>query len=306
VSIVFFDTPDFAVPSLKALLDAGERIGLVVTQTDKVKGRGHRLSAPAVKRTALEAGLRVSQPALLNDDALVEEIASLAPEFIVVVAYGKLLPTSLLKMAKYGCVNVHASLLPKYRGAAPVSWAIIRGEQTTGITTMLMDEGLDTGPTLLQRHLDIGSEDTTESLSQKLSVMGASLLKETIAKLRNGSLSPRPQSGDASYAPSLRKEDGLIDWSTSASEISHFIRGMNPWPGAFCRVNGERLKILRASPIQGRGLPGVIERLDKSGLVIGTGGGLLSITELLPQGKKPMPASAFVRGRRLARGMAVR
>ena len=306
MSIVFFDTPDFAVPSLKALLDAGERIGLVVTQTDKVKGRGHRLSAPAVKRTALEAGLRVSQPALLNDDALVEEIASLAPEFIVVVAYGKLLPTSLLKMAKYGCVNVHASLLPKYRGAAPVSWAIIRGEQTTGITTMLMDEGLDTGPTLLQRHLDIGSEDTTESLSQKLSVMGASLLKETIAKLRNGSLSPRPQSGDASYAPSLRKEDGLIDWSTSASEISHFIRGMNPWPGAFCRVNGERLKILRASPIQGRGLPGVIERLDKSGLVIGTGGGLLSITELLPQGKKPMPASAFVRGRRLARGMAVR
>jgi len=306
VSIVFFGTPDFAVPSLTVLIDSGEEISLVVTQTDKVKGRGHRLSTPPVKEAALKAGLRVLQPSQLKDTEISEEILSLQPDFIVVIAYGKLLPKSLLEIPRYGCVNVHASLLPKYRGAAPVAWAIMKGEEKTGITTMLMNEGLDTGPILLQEELDIDAEDTTGSLSRKLSEIGASLLRETIEGLRNGSLSPRPQSGEAGYAPTLRKEDGLIDWSKSAAEISDFIRGMNPWPGAYCHIGDETLKILKARPMHGTGLPGVIEKLGKNELIIGTGSGLLSVIELLPSGKKPMPTSAFLQGRRLAQGIALR
>ncbi|GAB4405979.1 MAG: methionyl-tRNA formyltransferase [Thermodesulfovibrionales bacterium] len=301
MSIVFFGTPEFAVPSLMALIGAGEDIALVVTQTDKLKGRGHKPTQPPVKKAALEAGLRVIQPATLKDRTLLREIASTEPEFIVVVAYGKILPGSILQIPLYGCINLHASLLPKYRGAAPIAWAIINGERQTGVTTMLMDEGLDTGPILLQRGIEISDDDTAGSLSLKLAELGASLLIETLKGMRDGTVKPILQKGEASYAPPLKKEDGLIDWSKSAIEIFNFVRGMQPWPGAYCYIGDERVKILKTKPIKTDGKPGMIVK-GRDELIIGTGYGLLSIVELQPSGKNPMPASAFLLGRKLTEG----
>lgn len=305
MSIIFFGTPEFAVLSLKALIASGEEISLVVTQTDKLKGRGHGLAQPPVKVAALESKLKVLQPASLKDEGLLEELASLKPEFIIVVAYGKILPPGILEMPERGCINVHASLLPKYRGAAPIQWAIMKGEAASGVTTMQMDEGLDTGPVLLQREVPILADDTAGSLGHKLSSAGAELLVETLKKLREGSVRPEPQTCEASYAPPLKKEDGLIDWSGSAVEISHFIRAMHPWPGAYCYVNGERVILLRADAAHGNGRPGIIMSVGKGEFIIGTGSGLLSVREVQPAGKKPMTAKAFVIGRKLPEGMSI-
>jgi methionyl-tRNA formyltransferase len=306
VSIVFFGTPAFAVPSLSALLKSGETVSLVVTQSDKAKGRGHALAAPPVKTAALEEGLPVLQPLRMKDRSFLDTLASLKPECIAVVAYGKILPKEILEMPRLGCINVHASLLPKYRGAAPISWAIIGGEEKTGVTTMHMDEGLDTGPVLLAREVTIGREDTAGSLGVTLSELGAALLVETIRRVRDGSLIPHAQSGEATFAPPLKKEDGLIDWERSAAEISNFVRGMNPWPVAHCRLGEETLRILKAVPLPGVGRPGVIEQADVRDLVVGTGDGLLSIIELQPPGKRPMSAAAFLQGRRLLKGHTLR
>ncbi|HWR58088.1 MAG TPA: methionyl-tRNA formyltransferase [Thermodesulfovibrionales bacterium] len=306
MSIIFFGTPEFAVPSLKALIDFGEDISLVITQTDKLKGRGHSLAAPPVKIAALETGLRVMQPTLLRDEGLARELTSLGPEFIVVVAYGKIIPARILEVPARGCINVHASLLPNYRGAAPIQWAIMKGEKRTGVTTMLMDEGLDTGPILLQNVLEIDPHETAGSLSQKLSSAGAKLLMETLKRLREGSVIPAPQTGEASYAPPLKKEDGLIDWSQSAVEICDFIRAMRPWPGAYCYVNTERVTLLDAEAMDGDGRPGMTVKVDKGKFIIATGRGLLSVREVQPAGRKPMPASAFVIGRHLTEGMSIR
>ncbi|HET6514010.1 MAG TPA: methionyl-tRNA formyltransferase [Thermodesulfovibrionales bacterium] len=305
MSIIFFGTPDFAVPSLRALLGEGEDVSFVVTQTDKIKGRGHKLAQPAVKIAALEAGLPVIQPTSLREGKFLEEIASSKPEFLIVVAYGKILPKALLETPQKGCINVHASLLPKYRGAAPIAWAILRGEEKTGVTTMLMDEGLDTGPVLLKREVAITAEDTAGSLGINLSEVGASLLIETLKGIREGSLKPVPQTGEPTFAPILRKEDGRIDWSRTALEIDHFVRGMQPWPGAFCYMNGEMVRILNARPLPDKGSAGLIEKADERDLIIGTGEGLLSIIEIQPSGKRPMSVSAFLQGRRLAKGMKV-
>ena len=305
MSIVFFGTPTFAVPSLLALLKSGETVSLVVTQSDKAKGRGHTLAAPPVKTAALEAGLPVIQPDRMKDRAFLDALASAKPECIAVVAYGKILPKEILEMPRLGCINVHASLLPKYRGAAPISWAIIGGEEKTGVTTMLMDEGLDTGPVLLTREIAIRREDTAGSLGTALSELGASLLVETIRAVRAGSVAPASQSGEATFAPPLKKEDGLIDWKRSADEIFNFVRGMDPWPVAHCRLGNETLRILRTGPLAGEGRPGIIEKADGRQLVVGTGGGLLSIIELQPPGKRPMSAASFLQGRRLMRGQAL-
>ncbi|HYA32038.1 MAG TPA: methionyl-tRNA formyltransferase [Thermodesulfovibrionales bacterium] len=305
MSIVFFGTPEFAVPSLKALIASGERISLVVTQTDKLKGRGHKMAPPPVKVAAVEAGLEVLQPAALCDERFQGELASTRPEFIVVVAYGKILPKSALDLPQRGCVNIHASLLPKYRGAAPIAWAILRGEEKTGITTMLMDEGLDTGPTLLRQEVEIAADDTAGTLGAKLSNIGASLLEETIRGMRAGLVKPSPQTGVATYAPPLKKEDGLIDWSKSAAEISCVVRAMQPWPSAYCYLNHERVMLLKAIPIEGNGMPRTIVRIKKDALVIGTGRGLLALKELQPSGKRPMPASAFILGRNLIEGTSL-
>ncbi|OGW70579.1 MAG: methionyl-tRNA formyltransferase, partial [Nitrospirae bacterium RIFOXYC2_FULL_44_7] len=221
--IVFFGTPLFAVSSLKALLQAGEEISAVVTQPDRKKGRGHLLSQSPVKELAVKNGINVLQPKKMNDTAFLNELSSIKPELIAVVAYGKILTEEILRLPELGCINVHASLLPKYRGAAPIAWAIINGEKKTGITTMLMDKGLDTGDILLQEELEVRGDDTTETLSLRLSEIGASLLLKTISSIKDGSLKPQKQSKEAAYAPIIKKEDGRVNWTKTAPELSNFV-----------------------------------------------------------------------------------
>lgn len=300
VAIVFMGTPQFAVPSLKILIDRKEDVCLVITQPDRAKGRGHILSSPPVKELALLHGIRVIQPLKVKDEALYSELSAITPEFIIVVAYGRILPANILNIPKYGCINVHASLLPKYRGAAPIQWSILNGDKLTGVTTMLMDEGLDTGDILLRKEMSITDSDTAASMFEKLSALGAEAIAETIDGIRHGSVKPVKQSGEATYAPPLKKEDGRIDWSRTADELFNFIRGMYPWPGAFCYLNKERIRIIKASKYNPEGgAPGVIVRASGGELVAGTGKGLLLIEELQPDGKKPMPASAFLAGRKI-------
>jgi methionyl-tRNA formyltransferase len=306
VALIFFGTPQFAVPSLKALIDEKEDIALVVTQPDKVKGRGHMLSSPPVKELALSYGLKVLQPNKIRDEDFYNELMSIAPEFIIVVAYGKILPEEILNMPKFGCINVHASLLPKYRGAAPIQWALINGEKVTGITTMLMDKGLDTGDMLLRSELEIKADDNSETLFKRLSELGAKTLIDTIKGMREGKIKPVPQTGQASYAPPLKKEDGKIDWSRTADELFNFVRGMYPWPSAFCYFNDERIKIVRSHKsefgIQKEAVPGRVVKASDGQLIVETGNGFLSIEELQPEGKKVMSAKAFLAGRKLKEG----
>ncbi|MDP3112082.1 MAG: methionyl-tRNA formyltransferase [Thermodesulfovibrionales bacterium] len=307
--IVFFGTPLFAVPTLNALLQSGEEIPAVVTQPDKKKGRGHLLSQPPVKELAIKEGVRIFQPASIKDADFLNELSVIKPELIVVVAYGRILPESIINLPANGCVNVHASLLPKYRGAAPISWVIINGEEFTGVTTMLMDKGIDTGDILLEEKIRISDEDTTETLSRKLSGLGASLLLKTIKGIKEDSIKPRPQTGEASYAPIIKKEDGLLNWSKTAIELFNFVRGMYPWPCAYCYLGKERIKIIKVRAFNGQGKPGRIERAlkvvatrNRDELVVGTDKGLISIIELQPEGKKVMSAGEFIRGRNIREG----
>jgi methionyl-tRNA formyltransferase len=302
VAIIFMGTPDFAVPSLSALIEEKEDVALVVTQPDKVRGRGHALSAPPVKQLAVSHGLRVIQPEKIRTPDFYAELAAYSPEFIIVVAFGRILPKNILDLPARGCVNVHASLLPQYRGAAPIQWTLIRGEKVTGITTMVMDEGMDTGDTLLQAGLDIYEEDNAGSLFRRLAELGAKTLIETIKGIRSGIVTPKPQTGEPSFAPVLKKEDGLIDWQRSAAGLASFIRGMNPWPCAVACLGGVTIKILKARAIEGKGEPGRIEKASGGILTVGTSDGLLMIEELQPEGKKVMTASAFLAGRRLKEG----
>lgn len=299
MSIIFFGTPYFAIPSLNALIEAKESIMLVVTQPDKQKGRGHILTYPPVKDLSLSAGIPVIQPFKIRDDDFSRKLNDINPEFIIVAAYGKLLPEIILSIPEKGCINVHASLLPKYRGAAPIQWALINGESITGITTMLMNEGLDTGDILLQKNIEIEETDNSETLSKKLSQLGAVTLIETINGLRTGIIKPAPQIGEVVYAPPLKKTDGRIVWDKDANELFNFIRAMFPWPSAYTYLKNERIKIIRAKPIEGEGVAGRIEKASEGKLIIGTGRGLLSIEELQPDGKKIMSASAFLSGRKL-------
>lgn len=301
--IIFFGSPRFAVPSLNALFEAGEEVALVVTQPDKIRDRGHKILPTPVKTFAKELNIPVLDPSSLKDGAFIDKLSLIRPEFIIVVAYGKILPPKILDIPTSGCINLHASLLPKYRGAAPIQWAIIKGEEKTGVTTMLMDEGLDTGPIFLKRELKIEDEDNAESLSKKLSEIGASLLVETIRGIRDGIIKPFPQQGEPSYAPQLKKEDGKIDWNKSATEIFNIIRGTYPWPGAYCLIGAERVKILKAKALNNlKGRPGYIEKVSKDELIIGTGNGLLSILEIQPSGRSAMTIKAFLQGRKIVEG----
>lgn len=306
MALIFFGTPQFAVPSLKALIDEKEDIALVVTQPDRVKGRGHMLSSPPVKYLALSYGLKVLQPAKIKNEDFYNELRSIAPEFIIVVAYGKILPEDILNMPKFGCINVHASLLPKYRGAAPIQWALINGERVTGVTTMLMDEGLDTGDILLRSELEIKDDDNSETLFKKLSELGAKTLIDTIKGMREGKIKPVPQTGQTSYAPPLKKGDGKIDWNMTADDLFNFVRGMYPWPSAFCYFNGERIKIIRSHKSefgsQKEAVPGRVVKASDGEMIVETGKGFLSIEELQPEGKKVMSAKAFLAGRKLKEG----
>ena len=314
MQVVFFGTPDFAVLPLQALLDSGHDVIAVVTQPDRQSGRGRRMKPCPVKVKAQKAGLRILQPQKARYPGFIDELKILSPAVIVVVAYGQILPSGIIHLPEYGCVNIHASLLPKHRGAAPINRAIINGEEKTGITTMLMDEGMDTGPVLLQEETDIMPEDTAGSLSQRLSKIGADLILPTLQGLEDGSLKPEPQAGEASYAPLLKKSDGLIQWSKSAEELYDFVRGMNPWPGAYAFVEGERVKILKSAPVclpgknssggaAGNDEAGVIVKAAKNELVISAGSGGLSLLEIQPAGKPVMPVKAFLQGRRLREGM---
>ncbi len=296
MGILFFGTPVFAIPTLKALIESGEEVSAVITQPDKPGGRGRKPIEPPVKRFAMQNDLPVLQPERIKDPKFYETISDYSPEFIVVVAYGMIIPPEILKLPERGPINVHASLLPKYRGAAPIQWAIINGESKTGVTTMLMDEGLDTGDILLHAETEISMEDTTATLSERLASMGAELLLDTLKGLRKGSIKPLPQEGEPSYAPQIRKEDGLINWGLSAQEIQNRIRGLYPWPTAYTYYRGKLLKILRAGVLEGSAPPGTVASRQKKRLLIGTGSGLLEPLEVQLEGKRPTPIISFLQG----------
>ncbi len=300
--VIFMGTPDFAVPSLQALLDRGDDICAVFTQPDKPKGRGHKLQPPPVKELALRHSLPVLQPDTLRDEAVQESIAELEPDAIIVVAYGKLLPPKVLSVPRLGCINVHGSLLPKYRGAAPIQWAVINGEKTAGVTTMFMAEGMDTGDMLLKSETEVGPEETSGELFDRLKLLGAKLLSETLDKLEQGELKAIPQDGtQATLAPLLKKEMSALDWSEPAQRIHDRIRGLNPWPCAAADLDGKRVKLLASQVIEGEGVPGTAYNLDGE-LAAACGRGMLRITELQADTGKRMSGKDYLLGHPLKEG----
>lgn len=296
--IVFMGSPDFAVPSLEALARAHRVVG-VVTQPDRPAGRGSRLRPPPVKVAAQALGLPVYQPkSLRNPDALAQ-LKAWEPEVIVVAAFGQILPPAVLELPPYGCVNLHASLLPRWRGPAPIAAAILAGDEVTGITVMRMDEGVDTGPILAQREEPIRPDDTTGSLTERLARLAAELIVETLPAYLVGRLSPQPQPTEGvTHCRMLRKEDGRLDWHRSAVELERQVRAMDPWPGAFTTWRGQRLKVLRAAPLpkwRGDLRPGTVFPFE-GGAAVATGEGALQLLEVQRAGKKPLPIEAFLRG----------
>lgn len=294
--IVFMGTPDFAVPSLQALIDAGHDVCAVYTQPDKPQGRKQILTAPPVKTLALEHDIPVFQPNTLKNEDEQTRLRELAPEVIIVVAYGKLLPKAVLDIPPHGCINVHGSLLPRWRGAAPIQWAVIAGDEMAGVTTMQMAEGLDTGDMLLTYETKVGEKETAGELFDRLAQSGAELLTQTLVKLDE--ITPRPQDDAQScYAHMLDKQMAVIDWSKSAHEIDCLIRGLNPWPIALTTLSGERLKVFAAEKAAGNGEPGTVLEADpKKGLTVACGEGALKLTEIQLVGGKRMKATDFLRG----------
>jgi methionyl-tRNA formyltransferase len=307
VRIVFLGSGSFAVPSLEALLEAGHDVAALVTQPDREKGRGQTLGPPPTKPVAERRGLPVLQPRRVREPEAQEALRRLAPELSVVVAFGQILPRSVIDIAPRGTVNVHASLLPKLRGAAPIQWAIAGGETATGVTTMLIDEGLDTGPTLLSRATPIGPEETAADLEPRLARMGAELLLDTVRGLEEGTIVPVPQDhARATLAPLLKKEDGRIDWSLPAARVATRTRGFHPWPGAFTVHEGRLLKVLRAREAPGRGAgagPGTITAVGPDGATVACGAGTaIQLVEVQPESRRAMPAAAWAKGARLRPG----
>lgn len=301
--IVFMGTPDFAVPSLQALIDAGHDVCAVYTQPDKPQGRKQILTAPPVKTLALEHDIPVFQPNTLKNEDEQARLRELAPEVIIVVAYGKLLPKAVLDIPPHGCINVHGSLLPRWRGAAPIQWAVIAGDEMAGVTTMQMAEGLDTGDMLLTYETKVGEKETAGELFDRLAQSGAELLTQTLVKLDE--ITPRPQDDAQScYAHMLDKQMAVIDWSKSAHEIDCLIRGLNPWPIALTTLSGERLKVFAAEKAAGNGEPGTVLEADpKKGLTVACGEGALRLTEIQLVGGKRMKATDFLRGHSLEVGV---
>ncbi len=313
MAIIYFGSPALAVPPLNALIQAGHEVALVVTQPDARRGRGGARTPSAVKAAALEAGVKSLEPRNLKDEAFLSELRSYKPEFLVVVAYGKMLPPEVLSIPTVSAVNLHASRLPMYRGAAPINWAIIDGLKQTGITTMLMSEGLDEGDTLLSGDIAISEDDTAQSLGAKMAEAGGALLVRTLSGLSDGTLKPVPQGGGHTYARLLSKEDGLLDWELSARQLCNRVRGMYPWPGAFCYISGRKLKVLRARPQEGCGTgagpyePGEsIEpgRIVEAGpkLMVACGSGCVELMEVQPEGRRAMAAAEYLRGHVLKAG----
>lgn len=295
--IVFMGSPEFALPTLKALAENYAVVG-VVTQPDRPAGRGRTLTPPAVKTLAEQLELPLMQPRRLSKDKAMQQLKDWNPELIIVAAFGQILKPEVLGLPPFGCINVHASLLPRWRGAAPIRAAILHGDQETGVTLMKMDAGVDTGPLLSQRSTPVLPEDTPLTLSERLAELGAELLLETLPAYLTGELQPQPQDEtQATYAPMLKKEDGQLDFSQPAEELSRRVRGLKPWPGAFMLWQGQRLKIQRAHAEEGKADIG--QTIIVQGLpAIGTADGLLVLDELQPAGKKPMPGKVFLNGAR--------
>ncbi len=306
--IVFMGTPEFAVPSLKVLLDRGENVVCVVTQPDRPKGRGRKIAGSPVKELAIQASIPVLQPESVKGDDFLAELCKYEPDIIGLTAYGKILPESIINLPPLGTINVHGSLLPKYRGAAPIQWALINGETETGITIMQMDEGMDTGDILLQEKLSIGPDDTAGSLSIKMAELGGKTLGTAIDILRADKLKPTAQDNDqATLAPLLRKKDGLVNWSQSAVQISCRIRGLDPWPTTHTTLSGIRFRLFSPEVVdkklcQDSSEPGTISAADRNGLLISTGDGCLRIKEIQAEGSKRMTVDAYLSGRSIQPG----
>jgi len=303
--IIFFGTPSFALPTLRTLFEGPDEVIAVVTQPDREKGRGRKVLFSPVKELALQHDLIPLQPERVKEEAFQEAVRSLQPDLIVVVAYGQILTKSILKIPKYGAVNVHASLLPKYRGAAPIAWTILNGEKVTGVTTMVMDEGMDTGDILLQAEVPIGDDETCEALHDRLASSGARLLLETVEKMKGGNIQPIPQDhSKATYAPPLKKEDGHIDWKKEAMEIDRQIRAFNPWPGAFTKLGDQWLKIYKGeirekAPI---GKAGAVVWVGLDFIEVGTGKDSFLIREVQLEGRRRMTIREFLSGHPIPMG----
>ncbi len=300
-------TPEFSVPTLQILHEAGHEIVSVVTQPDKPKGRGQTVLPSPVKVYAETHGIPVLQPPKVKKKEVVEELRKLEPDVTIVIAFGQILSQEVLDIPKYYSINLHASVLPKYRGAAPLNWVLVNGEKETGVTSMRMDAGMDTGDILLIRKVGIGENDNAQTLHDTLSRVGAEVIKETVNLLEAGKLTPIPQNDvEATYAPKLKKQDGLIQWNRSAMEIRNLVRGFEPWPGAFTFLNSKRIRVCRVEICQGepKDIPGTIARISDYGVEVGTSEGRVLITELQPEGKKRMPVKNFLQGNALKVGQA--
>lgn len=299
MKIIFMGTPDFAVPCLEKVVQSRHDVCAVYTNPDKPKGRGYELAQSPVKQKALQYNIPVVQPKTLKNVDVQKEIVDFRPDVIVVVAYGKILPKAVLDIPKYGCINVHGSLLPKYRGAAPIQWSVINGEEVTGVTTMYMNEGLDTGDILLQEKTSIGSDETSKELFDRLCIMGADLLDKTLSKLQDGKLKSTKQNDEfATYAPMLDKSISKIDWTRSARDVHNLVRGLNSWPGAVTTFDGKTLKIHRTKVCRGyKGEPGQLCDTD-NGIVM-CADAAVELIEVQPVGKKKMSGKDFLRGKRL-------
>jgi methionyl-tRNA formyltransferase len=306
VKLIFMGSGRFAVPSLEALIDSRHDVLALFTQPDKPAGRGHTLTMPPTKPLAMEHSIPVHQPPKIRAPECVEAIQKIAADCIVVVAYGQIIPKSILDIPQKGIINVHGSLLPAYRGAAPIQWSIARGETETGVTTMLMDEGMDTGPSLLKRTMPIDPEDTGESLSEKMALIGAELLLETLEGWESGTITPQPQDDSlATKAPLIKKEHARIDWSLEAHEIECRVRAFIPWPVAYAELEGASVKVHKAKvdASSSSGSPGETLTVGTDGIVVACGASTsLRLVEVQAQGKNKMAADAFARGQRIAPG----
>ena len=306
MKILFMGTPEFAVPVLEALVAAGHEVVLAVTQPDKAAGRSKALVPPPVKACAQAHGIPVFQPERVRRPEAMAELEKVEADLGVVVAFGQILPQALLDLPAHGCFNVHASLLPMYRGASPINHVILAGEKESGVTIMQMDAGIDTGDILLQEAVPIGEDETAETLAEKLSVLGARMIVEAIGKLEDGTLTHTPQEGETCYAGMLKKEMGLVDWKLPAETIERQVRGLLPWPGTYTFRAGKKLIVGAAKAVKQEVppnlVPGAVWRADKSGLFIQTGVGALRILTLQPEGKKMMDAKAFLNGSHVQEG----
>lgn len=306
MKLIFMGTPDFAATALKALIEDGHEIALVVTQPDKPKGRGHKMMPPPVKVVAENYGLPVYQPQSMKTDDAYNYLINFKAELFVVAAYGQILPQRVLDIPKFGCVNIHASILPKYRGAAPIQWSIINGETKTGVTTMQMNAGLDTGDMLVKKYVDISLTETFETLHDKLACAGVDAIRETIIQIESGTLTPEKQDDAIScYAPMIDKTTGILDFSKDAQALYNLIRGLNPYPYASTTYCGTRFKVICAQPSaeQKEGLPGEILSVSKDGVLVKCGSGSLLITDVQFEGKKKMPVSEYIKGNKLDIGV---